>query len=98
LRYPRGWACFETKDYARAEQELRGAILEENDLSDPNKMLSRSPLRGALAHFCLGQVYEATGKRDQAANEYQEFLSHFDHSRASPPQIAQARDALTRVM
>jgi len=98
FRYPCGWACFGTKDYARAEQDLRAAILEENDLSDPNKMLTRSPLRGAMAHFYLGQVYEVTGKRDQAANEYQEFLSHFDHSSASLPQIALARDALTRVM
>jgi serine/threonine protein kinase/TolB-like protein len=96
LRYPRGWAYFEGKDYARAEQELRGAILEENDLSDPTKLLSRSPLRAALAHFYLGQVYEATGKREQAANEYQEFLSHFANSRASLPQIPLARAALER--
>ncbi len=96
--YLRGWGYFETKDYARAEQDLRRAVLEENDISNPNKMLSRSPLRGALAHLCLGQVYEATGKRDQAANEYQEFLSHFDHSSASLPQIGEARAALRRLM
>ena len=59
-------------------------------------MRSRCPLLAALAHFYLGQVYEATGKRDQAASEYQEFLSHFDNSRASLPQIALARAALQR--
>jgi serine/threonine protein kinase/tetratricopeptide (TPR) repeat protein len=94
--YPRGWAYFQIKDYSRAERDLRAAILEENDFGSPSVMLSRSPLRAALAHFYLGQVYEATGKRDQAANEYQEFLSHFDSSRANLPQIPLARAALCR--
>jgi flagellar biosynthesis chaperone FliJ len=57
---------------------------------------THSPLLAALAHFYLGQVYEATGKREPAANEYQEFLSHFENSRATLPQIAQARAALRR--
>jgi tetratricopeptide (TPR) repeat protein/TolB-like protein len=96
LRYPRGWAYFQTKDYSRAEQDLRAAVLKEKDQADINTMRTRSPLLAALAHFYLGQVYEATGKRDQAANEYQEFLSHFENSRASLPQIAQARAALQR--
>jgi len=96
LRYPRGWAYFETKDYSRAEQDLRAAVLKERDQADINTMRTRSPLLAALAHFYLGQVYEATGKRDQAANEYQEFLSHFENSRANLPQIALARAALQR--
>jgi serine/threonine protein kinase/tetratricopeptide (TPR) repeat protein len=96
LRYPRGWAYFETKDYSRAEQDLRAAVLKEKDQSDINTMRNRSPLLAALAHFYLGQVYEATGKGDQATNEYQEFLSHFENSRASLPQIALARAALQR--
>jgi tetratricopeptide (TPR) repeat protein len=96
FRYPRGWAYFETKDYGRAEQDLRAAILSEKILSSFDTMRSLSPLVAALAHFYLGQVYEATGKREQAANEYQEFLSHFDKSRASLPQIALARAALQR--
>jgi tetratricopeptide (TPR) repeat protein len=96
LRYPRGWAYFETKDYIRAEQDLRAAVLDERALSNFNTMRTRSPLLAALAHFYLGQVYEATGKREQATNEYQEFLSHFESSRASLPQIALARAALQR--
>jgi len=96
FRYPRGWAYFQTKDYSRAEQDLRSAIFEENDLGSPASVAGRSPLRAALAHFYLGQVYEATGKHEQAANEYQEFLSHFDHSTAKLPQIALARAALQR--
>jgi serine/threonine protein kinase/tetratricopeptide (TPR) repeat protein/TolB-like protein len=94
VHYPRGWAYFETKDYSRAEQDLRAAILDERQLSNFNYMRTRSPLLAALAHFYLGQVYEATGKRDEAASEYQEFLSHFENSRANLPQIATARAAL----
>jgi serine/threonine protein kinase/tetratricopeptide (TPR) repeat protein/TolB-like protein len=96
LDYPRGWTYFETKDYSRAEQDLRAAILDERQLSNFSLMRTHSPLLAALAHFYLGQVYEATGKREQAANEYQEFLSHFENSRASLPQIALARTALQR--
>jgi serine/threonine protein kinase/tetratricopeptide (TPR) repeat protein len=96
FRYPRGWAYLQIKDYSRAEQDLRAAVLDEKVLSNFNAMRTLSPLLAALAHFYLGQVYEATGKREQAANEYQEFLSHFGNSRASLPQIALARAALQR--
>jgi serine/threonine protein kinase/tetratricopeptide (TPR) repeat protein/TolB-like protein len=96
LLYPRGWAYLQTKDFARAEQDFRQAVLGEKVLSNFNALRTRSPLIEVLAHFYLGQVYEATGKREQAANEYQEFLSHFDKSRASLPQIALARAALQR--
>jgi serine/threonine protein kinase/tetratricopeptide (TPR) repeat protein len=98
LCYPRGWAYFQVKDYSRAEKDLRNAIFNEKNLSNFNIVRTRSPLLAALAHFYLGQVYEATGKRDQAVNEYQEFLSHFENSRASLPQIAIARAALQRSM
>ena len=96
LRYPRGWAYFQTKDYSRAEQDLRAAIVDEKLLNNFNAMRIRSPLLAALAHFYLGQVYEATGKREQATNEYQEFLSHFENSGCNFPQIDLARDALKR--
>jgi tetratricopeptide (TPR) repeat protein len=96
FRFPRGWAYLQAKDYSRAEQDLRAAILDEKVLSNFNSMRTRSPLMEVLAHFYLGQVYEATGKREQAANEYQEFLSHFGSSRANLPQIALARAALHR--
>ena len=96
MRCLRGWAYFETKDYTRAEQDLHGAILDQKQLANFNAMRMHSPLLMALAHFYLGQVYEATGNREQAANEYQEFLSHFENSRATLPQIAMARAALQR--
>lgn len=92
--FPRGWAYLQNKDYSHAEQDLRGAIFDEKDLSNINTIRSHSPLLATLSHFYLGQVLEATGKRDQATNEYQEFLSHFDNSRANLSQIAIARAAL----
>jgi len=94
--YPRGWAYFQTKDYSRAEQDLRAAVMNERQLSQFNLLRGHSPLLAALAHFYLGQVYEATGKREQATNEYQEFLSHFENSLANLPQIGIARTALQR--
>ena len=98
LNYPLGWAHFATKDYARAERELRTAIFDERRLPDFNTMASHSPLMLALAHFYLGQVYDATGKREQAANEYQEFLSHFEDSECQLPQIALAKAALQHAL
>ncbi len=98
LLLPRGWAYLQTKDYAHAEHDLRAAILNERNFESFSQMRTRSPLRAALAHFYLGQVYEATGKHEQAANEYQEFLSHFDHSAAKLPQIALARAALKQAL
>ena len=96
MHFPRGWAYFQTKDYSRAEQDLRAAIVDEKSMNSFNAMRIRSPLLAALAHFNLGQVYEASGKREQATNEYQEFLSHFENSGCTLPQIDLARAALKR--
>ena len=98
LRYPRGWAYLQTRDYGRAEQDLKAAILDEKLLNNFNTIRSRSPLLEALAHFYLAQVYDATGKREQAANEYQSFLSHFENSGCTLPQIDQARAALQHAL
>jgi eukaryotic-like serine/threonine-protein kinase len=51
-----------------------------------------------LTHYYLGQLYERTGKRDQAVNEYQDFLSHFSNSHTRLPQVGEARTALKRLM
>jgi hypothetical protein len=58
----------------------------------------RFPLLGILSHYYLGQLYERTSKRDQAINEYQEFLSHFAGSQSRLPQVGEARTALKRLM
>jgi hypothetical protein len=38
-----------------------------------------------------------SGKKTEAINAYQEFLSHFENSTAKLPQIAEARAALKRL-
>jgi eukaryotic-like serine/threonine-protein kinase len=96
LRFPRGWAYFETKDYAHAEEDFRTVLQSERNMSNFNQIRGRTPLYTALAHFYLGQIYDATGKPSQALNEYQDFLSYFENSKAQLPQIAVARAALQR--
>ena len=60
--------------------------------------MQRFPIVGILSHYYLGQLYENTGKRDQAINEYQEFLSHFGSSPSRLPEVGEARIALKRLM
>jgi hypothetical protein len=86
------------KDYAAAERELRLALFGERDMDNFNVLRQHTPLLAILGHFYLGQVYEATGKRDLAANEYQEFLRHFEGSLARLPQLAEARAAIARLV
>lgn len=50
-----------------------------------------------LTHFYPGQLYEATGKRDQATSEYREFRSRFAGSPTRLPQISKGRAALQRL-
>jgi eukaryotic-like serine/threonine-protein kinase len=86
------------KDYAAAEGLLRRALSAERDTENYNRLRTRSPLIAAMCHFYLGQVYEGAAKREQAVNEYQEFLSHFESSRTRLPQVAEARAALKRLV
>ena len=97
LLFIRGRAQLLLKDYVTAEQLLRRALAFDRHLGSRGEMRSRSPLLAILCHFYLGQVHEATGKRDQAVNEYQEFLSHFEGARTRLPQVAKARAALKRL-
>jgi eukaryotic-like serine/threonine-protein kinase len=87
-----------TNDYASAEAEFRRALLLERDLSNFFVLTLRFPAFQILSGFYLGQLYERTGKRDQALSEYQEFLSHFDNSRTRLAQLDEARTALKRLM
>jgi eukaryotic-like serine/threonine-protein kinase len=61
-------------------------------------MAERFPALGILSHYYLGELYERSGKRDQAINEYQEFLSYFPSSQSRLAQIGDARSALKRLM
>ena len=87
-----------TNDYSSAEGELRSVLRRERDMENGSAMSERFPILGILSHYYLGQLYERTGKRDQAINEYQEFLSHFQGSQARLPQIGEARTALKGLM
>jgi hypothetical protein len=97
-QFVNGWAHVLTKDYVSAEGELRATIRASRNMANFGSLTSRFPTAEMLSHFFLGQVYEQTGKRDQAINEYQEFLSHFEHSSAHMKQIDEARAALKRLI
>jgi eukaryotic-like serine/threonine-protein kinase len=98
LLFLKGHAHLLNHDYASAETEFRADLRRERSLANSGAMADRFPILGILSHYYLGQLYEATGKRDQAINEYQEFLSHFQTSQPSLAQIAEARTALKRLM
>ncbi len=85
-------------DHSSAETEFRVVLRLERNLENFSVQAGRFPVLGILSHYYLGQLYERTGKRDQAINEYQEFLSHFQGSHTRLPQVSEARAALKRLM
>jgi len=87
-----------TNDFASAESEFRTALRRERSLENERALNDRFPVLGILSHYYLGQLYERTSKRDQAVNEYQEFLSHFANSQARLTEVGEARTALKRLM
>jgi serine/threonine protein kinase/tetratricopeptide (TPR) repeat protein len=98
LLFLKGRAHLLTNDYASAETEFRGVLLSERSLANPGTLTQRFPLLGILSHYYLGELYERTSKRDQAINEYQEFLSGFASPQTRLSQVADARAALKRLM
>jgi Tfp pilus assembly protein PilF len=85
-------------DYPAAERLLRRTLFLERWLLTVSGLTqTRSPLVSLMCHYHLGQVHEATGKRDEASKEYHEFLSVFEGSAARLPQVAEARAALKRL-
>jgi eukaryotic-like serine/threonine-protein kinase len=85
-------------DYASAENEFRSTLASERTLENQRAMIERFPVPVILSHYYLAQIYERTNKRDQAINEYQQFLSFFQTSHTRLPQIEDARSALKRLM
>jgi serine/threonine protein kinase len=98
LLFLKGRAHLLTTDYASAETEFRGVLRSERSLANSPALTQRFPVLGILSHYYLGQLYERTSKRDQAINEYQEFLSHFASSQSRLAQVGEARTALKRLM
>ncbi len=85
-------------DYAAAEPQFRRALTMSRGITSPEAIRQQIPLVPLLCHYYLGDLYEKTGKRDQAINEYQSFLSHFENSRTRMPQVAAAREAVKRLI
>ncbi len=96
--YIKGRAHLLTNDYTSAETEFHGSLRSGRVLANLGALRDRLPVVGMLCHYYLGQLYERTGKRDQAINEYQEFLSHFQSSQSRLTQVGEARAALKRMM
>jgi tetratricopeptide (TPR) repeat protein len=93
-----GRAYLETGMPAEAERHLRFALKAGQFWDNPTQLVRSNFVSHTLAQFYLGRVLEQTGKKAEAINAYEEFLSHFENSTAKLPQIAQARAALKRLM
>jgi tetratricopeptide (TPR) repeat protein len=98
MRPAHGRAQYLIKNYAEAESDFRRDLVIERILANFNRMRVRQPLIAMGAHYYLGQIYAVQGKRDQAIDEYQQFLSHFENSRSTLPQVETARAALKQLM
>jgi serine/threonine protein kinase/tetratricopeptide (TPR) repeat protein len=85
-------------DYSQAEAEFRMVLRLDHDMGNYHALTLRFPMLEMLSHYYLGQLYERSSKRDQAVNEYQEFLSHFPSSQSRLAQVGEARTALKRLM
>ncbi len=93
----RGRARLLSRDYGGAEADFRASINDQRFIGNYRSVRSRAPLIEHLCHFYLGQIHEATGKREDAIREYRSFLSHYTTSHSRLPQIAEARAALKRL-
>ncbi len=94
----KGRAHLLLKDDASTETALRRSLLFDRRQSNIPIMRLRFPAMEIVTHYYLGQMYDRAGKRDQAVNEYQEFLSPFENSHTRLPEVAEARTALKRLM
>jgi serine/threonine protein kinase/TolB-like protein/Tfp pilus assembly protein PilF len=98
VRYWKGRAHLLLKDDAAAETQFRKALLYGRRMNNFVDMRNVFPAYSILTHYYLGQMYERDGKRDQAINEYQEFLSRFQNSQTKPQQVTEARSDLKKLM
>jgi tetratricopeptide (TPR) repeat protein len=103
LQYPpllfiKGRAHLLVNDYSSADSEFHRTLLFGRNQANFGTLVRRFPAVEILSHYYLGQLYERSGKRDQAINEYQEFLSHFGRSYLRLPQVSEARTAVKRLM
>ena len=93
-----GRAYLETGGLPEAERHLRVALLAHRVWPNTGALMAHNFLTFTLAQYYMARVFEQTGKKAEAINAYQEFLSHFENSNAKLPQIAEARAALKRLI
>lgn len=95
--FVRGRVRLLADNYAGAESDFRAAIAYVRNIGLSWLEPTALPLVEQLSHFYLGQIYEQAGKRDDAIQEYQKFLTPYAKSTSRLPQIAEARAALKRL-
>jgi tetratricopeptide (TPR) repeat protein len=97
MDYEMGRAFLETGNFTEAERHLQVTLKAARYWGNSFEIASNDLLCSILAQFYQGRILEQTGKKAEAINAYQEFLSHFENSTAKLPQIAEARAALKRL-
>jgi hypothetical protein len=93
-----GRASVEMDNWDEAERYLNTVLMLQRTWDYQTAIADSDFLSYALGEFYLARVFEHRGKNADAANAYQEFLSHFEDSNARLPQIAEARAALKRLL
>jgi len=93
-----GRASLEMANWGDAERYLRIVPILQRTWDNQLSMASSDFLAYELAEFYQARIFEHAGKKTDAVNAYQEFLSHFENSSARLPQIAEARAALRRLL
>jgi tetratricopeptide (TPR) repeat protein len=98
MDYEMGRAFFETGNLSEAEHHLQVTLKAARLWENGPEIAANDLLCSILAQYYEGRILEESGKKAEAINAYQEFLSHFENSTAKLPQIAEARAALARLM
>ncbi len=93
-----GRALVEIGNLQEGERQLKFCRKANRNWLNGRAIALHDTLSYVLAQFYLGKIYEQQGKKSDAINAYQEFLSHFENSNAKLPQIAEARTALKRLL
>ncbi len=98
VAYEAGRAYFETGDPNEADRRLSFCLKFNRIAGEVGGTPHLQTLSLVLAQFYRARVLEQNGRKAEAINSYQDFLSHFQDSAAHLPQIAEARAALKRLM
>ena len=96
--YEVGRAYSETGDLTAAERHLDYCLKYNRISGDPGGSTRMQYLSLTLAEYYQAKLLEQQGRKTEAMNGYQEFLSHFENSNARLPEIPQARAAVKRLM